>query len=92
MDTRTKISTIVAALAYGNVLISQFDTGILEGHPRLQTVYQIASWIFAGAAWVNSHYFNQDFSKEAREGTKMTRLLKKKDLPEDYWEGGESDD
>ena len=91
MDRRTVISTIVAALAYGNVLISQLDTGFLEGHPRLQVAYQILSWIFAGAAWLNSHYFNQDFTAEAREGTKMTRLLKKKDLPDDYWEGGESD-
>lgn len=90
MDRRTVISTIVAALAYGNVLIAQFDTGILEGHPRLQTAYQIASWIFAGAAWLNSHYFNQNFSEEGLDGTISTRLQKKKDLPDDYWEGGEA--
>ena len=76
MNIRTIISTIVSALAFGNLIISEIDIGILDGHPTAQAVYKVLSFIFAGAAWLNSHYFNQDFTEEGCEGTGHTRYLK----------------
>ena len=75
-NTRTTISTIVAALAYCNLIITQIDISILEGHTMAQIVYKVLSFVFAGGAWLNSHYFNQDFTEEGCEGTGYTRYQK----------------
>jgi len=77
MDLRTRISTIIAAIAYANVIFAQFDPAVLEGYPKLQMIYQVFSMVFAGAAWLNSHYFNQNFTPEGIMGTEHTRSLKR---------------
>lgn len=85
MDLRTKISTIIAAIAYINGVFAMFymnvlqglDITILEGHPTAQKIYAIVSALGAGAAWLNSHYFNQNFTPEGIMGTEHTRSLKR---------------
>lgn len=104
-DTRTKISTIVAIVAYLNFVLSQFDTSMFEGNPKLMVAYKIISALVAGVAWMNSHYYNQNFTEAGLRGTDYTRQIKR-EQSEDYigerfytdeegnleWEGGEEDE
>lgn len=84
MDLRTKISTVLAAIAYVNGVFAMFymtvlqniDVSILEGHPTIQKWYAIISAIGMGAIWLNSHYFNQNFTPEGVMGTALTHDLK----------------
>lgn len=79
-NLRTKISTIIAIGAYLNMLLATFDPSVIADNKTAMTVYQILSAIFALCAWVNSHYYNQDFSPEASTATITMREAKKKRL------------
>lgn len=80
LDIRTKISTIVAIGAYCNMLMATFDPSIIADNEQAMRVYQILSAIFALCAWINSHYYNQDFTPEARVSTIKMRDAKTKRL------------
>lgn len=81
MNTETKVRTIVAALVALNEVLMVFGITAFEGVTE-QTIYTVVSTIAMIVAWVCSHYFNNDYTQEAAEGTGLTRLLKsqKKDI------------
>ena len=79
-NLRTKISTIIAIGAYLNMLLATFDPSIIADNKTAMIVYQILSAIFTLCAWVNSHYYNQDFTPEASTATITMREAKKKRL------------
>lgn len=79
-NLRTKISTIIAIGAYLNMLLATFDPSVIADNKTAMIVYQILSAIFALCAWVNSHYYNQDFTPEASTSTITMREAKKKRL------------
>lgn len=79
-NLRTKISTIIAIGAYLNMLLATFDPSAIADNKTAMLIYQILSAIFALCAWVNSHYYNQDFSPEASTATITMREAKKKRL------------
>ena len=83
MTQRTKIMTIVAVVAFVNMMLSVFDSSVLNEFPRAQIVYKILSAVFAAAAWACSHYFNQDFTEEACIGSGVTANLKAQKKPDD---------
>lgn len=72
-NLRTKISTIVAIGAYLNMVLATFDPTVIADNPTAVKVYQIASTIFALCAWINSHYYNQDFTPIMDAHTKLGR-------------------
>ena len=84
MNTRTKVSTVVAILFYINFAISivyefiatNVDVSIFDGHPHLKTAYGIFTLVGTFCAWLNSHYWNQDFTEEACRSTGYMRWLK----------------
>ena len=78
IDLRTKISTIIAIGAYLNMLLATFDPSIIADNETAMRVYQILSAIFALCAWINSHYYNQNYTPEGMTGTLMTRSMKPK--------------
>lgn len=75
-NLRTKISTIVAIGAYLNMVLATFDPSVIADNPTAVKVYQIVSAILALCAWINSHYYNQDFSVEMDAHTKLGRQEK----------------
>lgn len=77
-NMRTKISTLVAIGAYLNMVLATFDPSIFSDNRTAMLIYQIVSAILAFCAWVNSHYYNQDFSPEASTATITMREAKKK--------------
>lgn len=76
IDLRTKISTIVAIGAYLNMLLATFDPSVIADNKTAMLIYQILSAIFALCAWVNSHYYNQNYTPEGITGTLITREMK----------------
>ena len=81
-NLRTRISTIVAFGAYMYLVISQFDPSAFSDDPTIMKFHRIFSMICAGCAWLNSHYFNQDYSPEMDAHTKLGREEKKRRLQE----------
>lgn len=72
-NLRTKISTIVAIGAYLNMVLATFDPSVIADNPTAIKVYQWASMLFALCAWINSHYYNQDFTPIMDAHTKLGR-------------------
>lgn len=72
----TRLRTIIAIIAYVNMVLSQMDVVMFEGYPRLALAYKIVSAVFAGAAWTASHYFDENFTEASCKGTGLTRYLK----------------
>lgn len=79
-DLRTKISTIVAIGAYLNMVLASFDPSIISDNKTAVLIYQIMSAVFALCAWVNSHWYNQNYTPEALTATITMRDAKKKRL------------
>lgn len=79
-NLRTRISTIVAIGAYLNLVLAGFDPTVISDDPTIITIYKWVSAIFALCAWINSHYYNQDFTPEARVSTIKMRDAKTKRL------------
>lgn len=75
-NLRTKISTIVAIGAYLNMVLATFDPSVIADNPTAIKVYQWASMLFALCAWINSHYYNQDFTPIMDAHTKLGRQEK----------------
>lgn len=80
LDIRTKISTIIAIGAYCNMLMATFDPSIIADNEQAMKVYQILSAIFALCAWINSHYYNQNYTPEMVVATIKGRDAKTKRL------------
>lgn len=80
IDLRTKISTLVAIGAYLNMILATFDPSVIADNRTAMLIYQILSAIFALCAWVNSHYYNQNYTPEAVTATITMREAKKKRL------------
>lgn len=83
MNLRTKITTVAAVVTFTNLCVAGFNESVLEGYPKAQAAYKITSAALAAVSWAFSHYYNQDFTEEACEGTGMTRLLKDQKKPND---------
>lgn len=83
MNRRTQISTIVAIVAYVNMVLAVMDVSAFDGHPKALFAYKVLAALFAAIAWVNSHYFNQDFTQIANEHTGRMRQ-EKLEAQEDY--------
>ena len=80
LDVRTKISTIIAIGAYCNMILAEFNPSVIADNETAMRIYQVVSAIFALCAWINSHYYNQDFTPEARVSTIKMRDAKTKRL------------
>ena len=76
-NLRTKISTLVAIGAYLNMVLATFDPSVISDNKTAMLIYQILSMVFALCAWVNSHWYNQDFTVEMDTHTKLGREAKK---------------
>ena len=75
MNFGTKLRTIVAIIALVNqalVTIGEVDFG----NELSNQIYKWISLIFLVGAMVTSHWYNNDFTPEACEGTGLTRLKK----------------
>jgi SPP1 family holin len=75
MNKETKIRTIVAAIVSINEALMACGITRFAGVTE-NTIYMVVSTIAMFVAWGVSHYKNNDYSKEACEGTGLTRLLK----------------
>lgn len=75
-NLRTKISTIIAIGAYLNMLLAGFDPTVVSDDPTIITIYRWVSAILALCAWINSHYYNQDFTPIMDAHTKLGRQEK----------------
>lgn len=82
MNFGTKVRTIVSIIAFVNqalVTIGEIDFG----NELSNQIYKWISLIFLVGAMVTSHWYNNDFTPEACEGTGLTRL-KKAQKKDDY--------
>lgn len=87
LDLRTKISTLIAIGAYLNMMLATFDPSIIADDPTAMMIYRIVSAVLAFCAWVNSHYYNQNYSPEAIVATIKLRDAKtKRMLDQEYIE------
>lgn len=89
MNFGTKIRTIVSIIALVNqalVTIGEVDFG----NELSNQIYKWISLIFLVGAMVTSHWYNNDFTPEACEGTGLTRL--KKAQKKDSYIGEKFDD
>lgn len=81
-DLRTKVSTLIAIGAYLNMLLASFDPSVISDNKTAMLIYQILSALFALCAWVNSHYYNQNYTPEAVVSTTKLRDAKTKRMME----------
>lgn len=75
MNNGTKIRSIVAVIAAINEMLMAFGVTTFAD-VNTDTIYKIVSTAFMLISWVASHYYNNDFTEEACEGTGLTRYLK----------------
>lgn len=96
MNSGTIIRTILAIVALVNqalVTIGPVDFG----NEISNQIYKWLSLAFLVGAMISSHWYNNDFTPEACEGTGYTRMLKSgaADLDivvDDYLEDGDEDE
>lgn len=84
MNTRTKEMTTMAVIAYVILGFALFTP--------LSLTYKIVAYVIAGVVWACSHYFNQDFTVEACEGTGYGRYLKAQKRKDVWTEPMESEE
>lgn len=86
-NLRTKISTLVAIGAYLNMLLATFDPSVIADNEVAVRVYQFLSAVLTLCAWINSHYYNQDFTVISDSHTKQMREEKElSSSPQEYIE------
>lgn len=96
MDKGTIVRTITSAIVAINACLVMFGVTVFEDVTE-DAIYTVVSAVVMVVAWVVSHYKNNDFTKEAAEGTGLTRLLKDTANGENFFddveeiEGGEKD-
>ena len=96
MNFGTKIRTAIAIVALINqALVTIGPVGF--GNEVSNQIYKWISFIFLVGAVASSHWYNNDFTPEACEGTGYTRMLKSGDDGMDievdgYLEDGDEDE
>lgn len=96
MNTGTRVRTIIAIVALVNqalVTIGPVDFG----NEISNQIYKWLSLAFLVGAMISSHWYNNDFTPEACEGTGLTRQLKAGEdgldiVVEDYIEDGDENE
>lgn len=98
MTKGTKIRALIALIALVNQALVTIGT-VDFGNEISNQIYKWISLLFLIAAMVTSHWYNNDYTPEARIGTGVTRQLKAEkaeDYIGDYFfeeeEEGEADD
>ena len=75
MNKGTKIRTAIAIVMLINEALIRIGT-VDFGNEISNQIYRWVSFAFLVAAYVASHWYNNDFTPEACEGTGITRQLK----------------
>ena len=75
MNRETIARTITSAIVAINACLVIFGVNLF-GNITEDIIYQVVSAIVMIVAWAVSHWKNNDFTKEAAEGTGYTRMLK----------------
>ena len=96
MNFGTKIRTAIAIVALINQALATIGP-IDFGNEISNQIYKWVSLIFLVGAMASSHWYNNDFTPEACEGTGLTRMLKSNEdgmgiLLDDYIEDGDEDE
>ena len=96
MNFGTKIRTAIAIVAMINQALATIGP-IDFGNEISNQIYKWVSLIFLVGAMASSHWYNNDFTPEACEGTGLTRMLKSNEdgmgiLLDDYIEDGDEDE
>lgn len=76
MDKGTKIRTVVSMLAFILLCVETLVGKDLSNFFTTEVLTAIATLIVVGASWIASHWFNNDYTKEACESTGEMRLKK----------------
>lgn len=76
MNTGTKIRTVAAVLTYLVLWIKSMWGVDLSNLFTPEVISSVATLTVTGGAWFASHFFNNDYTAEAAEGTGLTRLRK----------------
>ena len=76
MNKETKIRTVVAVLVFALLCVKNLWGVDLSEIFTTEVLTTLATLIVTGVTWAISHWKNNDFTKEACEGTGYTRLLK----------------
>lgn len=96
MNFGTRLRTVIAIIAVINqalVTIGPVDFG----NEVSNQIYKWISLVFLVGAMASSHWYNNDFTPEAAEGTGLTRALKAGEdgldiVINDYIEDGDEDE
>ena len=96
MNFGTKVRTILALIMLVNEALIRIGT-VDFGNETSNQIYRWVSFGFLVAAYVASHWYNNDFTPEACEGTGLTRRLKSGEadldiVVDDYLEEGDEDE
>ena len=95
MNLGTKIRTILGIIMLINEALIRIGT-VDFGDSTSNLIYRWVSFGFLVAAYVASHWYNNDFTPEACEGTGLTRALKATEAEEEeetfFVEDGDEDE
>lgn len=96
MNKGTKIRAAIALIALINQALVTIGT-VDFGNEISNQIYKWISLLFLVGAMVTSHWYNNDYTPEAAEGTGLTRMLKAENdgldiVVEDYIEDGDDDE
>lgn len=96
MNKGTRIRAIIALIALINQALVTIGT-VDFGNEVSNQIYKWVSLIFLVGAMVTSHWYNNDYTAEACEGTGLTRALKADEdgldiVVEDYIEDGDDNE
>lgn len=96
MNKGTRIRAAIAIIALVNQALVTIGT-VDFGNEISNQIYKWISLLFLVGAMVTSHWYNNDYTPEACEGTGLTRALKADEdgldmVVEDYIEDGDDDE
>lgn len=85
MNTGTKLRTILAiATSLNTALMATDVTGF--NNPSVDMLYRVASIVLNFIVVTLVSWYNNDYTKVAAENTRVMRLQKKEDIPDEYFE------
>lgn len=96
MNKGTRIRAAIALIALVNQALVTIGT-VDFGNEISNQIYKWISLLFLVGAMVTSHWYNNDYTPEAAEGTGYTRMLKSGEadldiVVDDYLEDGDEDE
>ena len=96
MNKGTRIRAAIALIALINQALVTIGT-VDFGNEISNQIYKWISLLFLIGAMVTSHWYNNDYTPEAAEGTGLTRMLKSGEadldiVVDDYLEDGDEDE